>query len=43
MELDVQALDMLPAQTESQLYPCDITCLKRSCITLITCLNTNGF
>ncbi|GAA0830617.1 ALQxL family class IV lanthipeptide [Streptosporangium amethystogenes subsp. fukuiense] len=42
MELDVQALDMLPAQ-ESRLYPCEITCLKRSCITLITCLNTNGF
>ncbi|GAA4213775.1 ALQxL family class IV lanthipeptide [Microbispora amethystogenes] len=26
MELDVKALDMLPASEESELYPCQITC-----------------
>ncbi|MGW2194437.1 ALQxL family class IV lanthipeptide [Streptosporangium sp. NPDC001682] len=27
MELDINALDLLPAQTESQLAKCEITCL----------------
>ncbi|MER5619822.1 ALQxL family class IV lanthipeptide [Streptosporangium sp. NPDC002544] len=26
MELDIKALDLLPAQTESQLAICEITC-----------------
>ncbi|WP_424530269.1 ALQxL family class IV lanthipeptide [Sphaerisporangium viridialbum] len=26
MELDVNALDMLPASEEPQLYPCQVTC-----------------
>ncbi|MGW0587023.1 ALQxL family class IV lanthipeptide [Streptosporangium sp. NPDC002607] len=26
MELDIDALDMLPAAKETQLYPCEITC-----------------
>jgi hypothetical protein len=41
MELDVQALDLLPAQVESALYPCDITCQSyRTCATF-TCGSTN--
>ncbi|MEU0482574.1 hypothetical protein ABZ260_25720 [Streptosporangium sp. NPDC006013] len=41
MGLDVQALDRLPAQTESPLYPCDITCRSyRSCATF-TCGSTD--
>ncbi|MEV7908568.1 ALQxL family class IV lanthipeptide [Streptomyces anulatus] len=31
MELDITALDMLPAQEESQLYPCQVTCGGKSC------------
>ncbi|MEU0484344.1 ALQxL family class IV lanthipeptide [Streptosporangium sp. NPDC006013] len=27
MELDIKALDLLPAQTESQLAACEVTCL----------------
>ncbi|MFC3979394.1 ALQxL family class IV lanthipeptide [Streptosporangium jomthongense] len=30
MELDITALDMLPAQEESPLYPCKETC-PRTC------------
>ncbi|MET8052287.1 MULTISPECIES: ALQxL family class IV lanthipeptide [unclassified Streptosporangium] len=41
MELDIQALDMLPAQPESLLRPClGITCLKWSCLTDITTITT---
>lgn len=29
MELDIKALDMLPAQAESDLYPCDVTCYTK--------------
>ncbi|GAA0830621.1 ALQxL family class IV lanthipeptide [Streptosporangium amethystogenes subsp. fukuiense] len=41
MELDIQALDMLPAQAESSLMPClGVTCLKWSCLTDITTITT---
>ncbi|MEW9551189.1 hypothetical protein [Nonomuraea sp. NPDC050783] len=40
MELDVQGLDLLPARSETPLYPCDITCQSyRSCATF-TCGST---
>ncbi|MEV7010253.1 ALQxL family class IV lanthipeptide [Streptosporangium sp. NPDC051022] len=32
MELDITALDLLPAE-ESRLYPCKITCVPRTCAT----------
>ncbi|MEV7908569.1 ALQxL family class IV lanthipeptide [Streptomyces anulatus] len=31
MDLDVTALDMLPAEEESQLYPCQVTCSGLTC------------
>ncbi|MER6175407.1 ALQxL family class IV lanthipeptide [Streptosporangium sp. NPDC001681] len=40
MELDINALDLLPAQTESQLAKCEITCPpKGTCA--ITCTVTS--
>ncbi|MEV7010252.1 ALQxL family class IV lanthipeptide [Streptosporangium sp. NPDC051022] len=40
MDLDITALDMLPAEEESQLYPCKITCVPRTCAGL-TCQLTD--
>ncbi|MFF4412973.1 ALQxL family class IV lanthipeptide [Streptosporangium sp. NPDC001559] len=31
MELDITALDLLPAEEESPLYPCQVTCYPRTC------------
>ncbi|MFI7536388.1 ALQxL family class IV lanthipeptide [Streptosporangium sp. NPDC049376] len=43
MELDITALDMLPAQEESPLYPCNNTCSPRTCGTNHpTCLYTSA-
>ncbi|MET8052420.1 ALQxL family class IV lanthipeptide [Streptosporangium sp. NPDC005286] len=35
MELDIDALDMLPAAKETQLYPCSLTCT-------VTCDNNHS-
>ncbi|GAA4213771.1 ALQxL family class IV lanthipeptide [Microbispora amethystogenes] len=31
MELDINALDMLPVPEESELYPCQFTCTRWTC------------
>ncbi|WP_424530272.1 ALQxL family class IV lanthipeptide [Sphaerisporangium viridialbum] len=31
MEIDVNALEMLPSSEEEQLYPCQPTCLLKTC------------
>ncbi|MFI6741570.1 ALQxL family class IV lanthipeptide [Nonomuraea sp. NPDC050451] len=31
MEIDIKALDMLPAAEESSLWPCLITCEVKTC------------
>ncbi|MEV7010257.1 ALQxL family class IV lanthipeptide [Streptosporangium sp. NPDC051022] len=31
MELDIAALDRLPAEEEALLYPCQVTCGGKSC------------
>ncbi|GAA0850205.1 ALQxL family class IV lanthipeptide [Streptosporangium amethystogenes subsp. fukuiense] len=40
MELDINALDLLPAQTVSALYPCEITCPPKGTCT-VTCKVTS--
>ncbi|MGJ6962801.1 ALQxL family class IV lanthipeptide [Streptosporangium sp. G11] len=39
MELDIKTLDLLPAQEESNLAACEITC-GHTCRTNNTCANT---
>ncbi|MGW0587024.1 ALQxL family class IV lanthipeptide [Streptosporangium sp. NPDC002607] len=40
MELDIDALDMLPAVKEAQLYPCTVTCTV-TCDDGVTCIITD--
>ncbi|GII54299.1 hypothetical protein Pth03_26880 [Planotetraspora thailandica] len=41
MELDINALDMLPATGESQLWPCAPTCNPYTCGDASTCWITD--
>ncbi|WP_433242660.1 ALQxL family class IV lanthipeptide [Streptosporangium sp. CA-135522] len=36
MELDINALDMLPGETESALSPCTVTCVTLASLITLT-------
>ncbi|MER6008601.1 ALQxL family class IV lanthipeptide [Nonomuraea angiospora] len=40
MEIDIKALDMLPAAEESWLYPCTLSCFGMTCEGDETCFIT---
>jgi hypothetical protein len=43
MELNITALDLLPAATQSQLHPCESTCMNHAtCTEYVSCMATSA-